>query len=87
MFDKERGHFELLIKSETNLKIWYKDNDQFDGLLNNYASIAHMTTDKLGTFDVHLCTTNPMTITCLHSNQYRETHSIKGGLVVILSYL
>jgi len=29
-------HFELLIESETKLKIWYKDMDQFDGLLNIY---------------------------------------------------
>jgi len=26
-------HFELLIESGINLRIWYKDRDQFDGLL------------------------------------------------------
>jgi len=31
--DKERDHFELLIESKTNLKIWYKDKDQFGDLL------------------------------------------------------
>jgi len=33
MFNNGRDHFELLIESETNLRIWYKDKDQFDGLL------------------------------------------------------
>jgi len=27
------NHFELLIESETNLRIWYKDMDQFNGLV------------------------------------------------------
>lgn len=26
-------HFELLIELETNLRIWYKDGDQFNSLL------------------------------------------------------
>lgn len=32
-FDKDRDHFELLIESWTKLRIWYKDRDQLDGLL------------------------------------------------------
>jgi len=34
MFDIDRDYFELLIESGTNLKIWYKERDQFGGLLS-----------------------------------------------------
>jgi len=33
MFDKDNDHFELLIELGTNLRIWYKDMDQFNDLL------------------------------------------------------
>jgi len=32
-FDKDMDYFEILIESKTNLRITYKDNDQFDNLL------------------------------------------------------
>jgi len=37
VFDKDKDHFELLIESETNLRILYKDMDQFGDLLQKEA--------------------------------------------------
>lgn len=34
LVDKDRNQFEILIESKTNLRVTYKDKDQFDDLLN-----------------------------------------------------